>query len=87
MYFNKFLKKIWPLFGLFSFLRIWPFLKLLMAKFGLFYFFGPGNPDVELLSNEKRRERERERAKGYHMFKISGLGSYMIDEIVNFNFF
>jgi len=30
--FNDFLKKI----VLFSFLRIWPFLKLLMAKFGLF---------------------------------------------------
>ena len=31
-----------PLFGFFSFLRIWPFLKLLMAK--PFLFFGPGNP-------------------------------------------
>jgi len=39
-----FFREIWPLFGLFSFLRIWPFLKLLMAKFGLFNFFGPGNP-------------------------------------------
>jgi len=32
------LKEIWPLFGLFSFFRIWPFLKLLMAQFGLFIF-------------------------------------------------
>ena len=36
-------------FGLFSFLRIWPFLKLLMANFGLFSFFGPGNPGREEL--------------------------------------
>jgi len=43
---TKYLKKIWPLFGLFSFFRIWPFLKLLMAKFGLFNFFGPGNPEL-----------------------------------------
>ncbi len=35
-------------FGLFSSLRIWPFLKLLMAKFGLFNFFGPSNPAVTL---------------------------------------
>ncbi len=41
---TQFLKKIWPLFGLFSFFKIWPFLKLLMAKFGLLNFFGPGNP-------------------------------------------
>ena len=41
-----FLKKIWPLLGLFSFLRIWPFLKLLKAKFGLFYFLGPGIPET-----------------------------------------
>ena len=27
------------IFGLFSFLSIWPILKLLMAKFGLFHFF------------------------------------------------
>jgi hypothetical protein len=26
-------------FGLFSFLRVWPYLKLLMANFGLFIFF------------------------------------------------
>jgi len=37
-------KEIWPLFGLFSFFRIWPFMKLIMAKFGLFNFFEPGNP-------------------------------------------
>jgi len=30
-YFNKFLKKIWPLFGLFLFLRIWPFLATLLS--------------------------------------------------------
>ncbi len=39
-YFEIFLK-LWP----FSHLRILPFSKLLMAKFGLFYFFsGPCNP-------------------------------------------
>ncbi len=38
--------KIWPLFGLFHHMRIWPFLKLLKAKFGLFYFLGPGNPEA-----------------------------------------
>jgi len=42
---TKNLKKIWPSFGLFSFFRIWPFLKLLMAKCGLLNFFGPGNPE------------------------------------------
>jgi len=35
-----------PLFSLYSFLRSWPFLKLLMAKFGLFNFSRPGNPDI-----------------------------------------
>jgi hypothetical protein len=49
------LKEIWPLFGLFfifqdlaffetAYGQIWPFLKLLMAKFGLLNLFGPGNP-------------------------------------------
>jgi hypothetical protein len=32
------------IWAFFHFFRIWPFLKLLMAKFGLFNFFGPGNP-------------------------------------------
>ena len=31
---------IWPYF----IFRIWPLLKLRMAKFDLFNFFGPGNP-------------------------------------------
>ncbi len=31
----------------FSFLRIWPFFKLLMAEFGLFNFSGPGNPGLK----------------------------------------
>ena len=53
------MKKIWPLFGLFSFFRIWPFLKLLMAKFGLLYIFGPGNPDTRGEEREDERERER----------------------------
>ena len=35
--------------GLFSFLRIWAFLKLFMAKFGLFNIFGPGNPATSVL--------------------------------------
>ena len=39
--FGHFLRK----FGLFSFLRILLFMKLPMVRFGLFYFFGPGNPD------------------------------------------
>jgi len=39
-YFNKVLPKIWP----FSFLRIWSFLILIMAKFDLLNFFVPGNP-------------------------------------------
>ncbi len=42
-----FLQEIWPLFGLFSFFRIWPFLKLLMAKFGLFNFLRPDNPELD----------------------------------------
>jgi hypothetical protein len=46
IYFGKFSFKIWPLFDLFRHLGIWPFLKLLMAKFGLFNFLGPGNPDL-----------------------------------------
>jgi hypothetical protein len=29
-------------------LRICSFLKLLIAKFGLFYFSGPGNPDLKV---------------------------------------
>ncbi len=44
IYFGKFSSKIWPSFGLFHHLRIWPFFKLLNAKFGLFYFLEPGNP-------------------------------------------
>ncbi len=39
IYFSKFSLKIWPLFGLFHHLRIWNFLKLLMAEFGLFCFW------------------------------------------------
>ncbi len=39
IYLCKFSLKIWPLFGLFHHLKFWPFLKLLMAKFGLFYFW------------------------------------------------
>ncbi len=39
IYFGKFSLKIWPLFGRFHHLRIWPFLTLLMAKFGLFIFW------------------------------------------------
>jgi hypothetical protein len=42
--FGKFSSK----FGLFHHLRIWPFLKLIMAKFGLFYFLGPGNPGISV---------------------------------------
>jgi len=38
------LLKIWPIFGLFFIFQDFAFLKLLMAKFGLFNFFGPGNP-------------------------------------------
>jgi len=38
------LKEIWPLFGLILIFQDLAFLKLLMAKFGPFNFFGPGNP-------------------------------------------
>ncbi len=44
IYFGKFSLKIWPLFGLLHHMRIWPFLKLFTAKFGLFYFFGTWQP-------------------------------------------
>ncbi len=44
-YFEGNLAFIWPFF-IFQDLA---FLKLLMAKFGLFNFFGPGNPDAWLL--------------------------------------
>jgi len=37
-------KKIWSLFVLFLFLRIWPFLKELMAKFGFLNFFRTRQP-------------------------------------------
>ena len=60
-YFGRFSLKIWPIFGLFHHLRIWPFLKLLMAKFGLFYFLGPGNPVfwVSVVSGQQFRVKKR----------------------------
>jgi len=39
--------EIRPLFGLFFIFQDLAFLKLLMAKFGLFHFFVPGNPALE----------------------------------------
>jgi hypothetical protein len=62
IHFGKFSFKIWPLFGLFHHLRIWPFLTLLMAKFGLFYFLGPGNPVSQL-----RKWNEM----GHNFFRLS----------------
>ena len=47
-YYNKFSKNILPLFGLFSFLRIWPFWDCLWPNF-VFSFFGPGNPGLKLI--------------------------------------
>jgi len=35
-YFMKYLRKIWPFF---SFLKIWPFLKLPLAKFDSFFIW------------------------------------------------
>ena len=55
---NKFSKNIWPLFGLFPWLRIWLLLKLLMAKFRLFHFFGPGNP----VANEELQQSTKTEA-------------------------
>jgi hypothetical protein len=48
--FFKFSMKIWPFYHL----RIWTFLKMLMAKFGLFYFLGPGIPALQEGSEGER---------------------------------
>jgi len=42
-----FLTNFWRKFGLFSFMKIWPFLKLLIAKFSLFKFFWTWQPWAE----------------------------------------
>jgi len=54
-----FLRKIWPLFGLFSFFRIWPLLKLHMAKFGLLNFFWTWQLWHKQILSRWERERER----------------------------
>jgi hypothetical protein len=48
MNFQNFADIFWQVFVFWAFfhLRIGPVLKLLMAKFGLFYLTGLGNPDV-----------------------------------------
>jgi hypothetical protein len=38
---------------LFLHLRIWPFLKLLLAKFGFLHFLAPGNPALFFWSKTK----------------------------------
>ncbi len=47
--FDIFLSFLWKFAFIWHFyhLRIWPFLKLREAKFGLFYFLVPGTPVVE----------------------------------------
>jgi hypothetical protein len=52
---EKFYLEIWPLFSLFSHLGMWPFLKMLMAKFGIFIFW-----DLATLVCVCKKESERE---------------------------
>jgi hypothetical protein len=46
IYFGKFSLKIWPLFGLFHHLRIWPFFETAYGPICPFYFLGPGSPGL-----------------------------------------